>query len=206
MTTHKFLPKTVTVIGLGSIGLPYARYLAWSGHSVFGYDTNTTLLTQLEGQTKFDLSDLNAPVALRTCSRKRPSIEFTSSLPLTDYYLVCVPTPLDAGVLNTNYVFESVDLAFTKNPAACVLIKSTLTVEAVDYLYSKYPDSSIAVTPEYLREGETEAQLFGASRLVVGVNTDVAFDAARLLLNTHLCPIRKASVLKVSPPPGGCIQ
>lgn len=199
MTTHPFVPKTVTVIGLGSIGLPYARYLAWSGHSVIGYDTDLARLNQLEGQHRFDPNDTRVPVALHVHLRSRPTLTFRSEIPFTEYYLICVPTPSDEAGLNTTAVFEAVDLVLAENPTAFVLIKSTLTVEAVDYLHVKYPESSILVTPEYLREGETEAQLFRATRVVIGAKTDRDFEAARVLLNTHLCPIRKAAVLRVSP-------
>lgn len=198
MTTHKLNAKTVTVIGLGSIGLPYARYLVWSGHSVFGYDTDLTRLKQLEGQNIFDLNDIDVPVSLRVGPHSNLQVTFCSELPLTDYYLVCVPTPLDNNTLNTDAVFDAVALALAKNPSACVLVKSTLTIDAVASLLDAYPTSSIVVTPEYLREGETEAQLFKSPRVVIGANTEADFDAAFDLLHSFR-PSLKLLVTRLSP-------
>ena len=83
--------KSISVIGLGYIGLPTAALLATSGYKVIGTDTNSDIVDTInKGKTHIVEPDLDSCVhsAIESGSLRASLIPEKS-----DVYIICVPTP-----------------------------------------------------------------------------------------------------------------
>lgn len=83
--------KTVSVIGLGYIGLPTAAILANSGYKVIGVDINQEIVNKINlGKTHFYEPDLDKLVEKNIQNGNLvASVEPVAS----DVFIICVPTP-----------------------------------------------------------------------------------------------------------------
>src|SRR5690349_20967217 len=85
--------RKIAVIGLGYVGLPAAVAFGRSGLSVTGFDTNARRISELSGG-----HDRTGEVPSADLCGK--TLNFTSAargLRLADFYIVTVPTPIDAS-------------------------------------------------------------------------------------------------------------
>ena len=88
MTMHS---RTISVIGLGYVGLPVAVAFARSGASVVGFDIDARRVGELRGGV--DLTREVEPADL-----KQPTLSYTTDaadLKKADFHIVTVPTPID---------------------------------------------------------------------------------------------------------------
>ena len=86
---------SVSVIGLGYIGLPTAAVLAQAGKRVIGVDLNESVVGAVnEGRVPFVEEGLETVVA-GAVARERLSAQVT--VPPADAYIVAVPTPFKDG-------------------------------------------------------------------------------------------------------------
>ena len=85
--------RKIAVIGLGYVGLPVAAAFARSGASVIGFDIDRKRIDELRAGTdrtrEVDASDLRCPSLVLTSD--------TAPLAAADFYIVTVPTPIDAA-------------------------------------------------------------------------------------------------------------
>src|SRR5690242_10483370 len=85
--------RRISVIGLGYVGLPAATTFARTGASVVGFDIDERRVAELA--SGHDRTGEVEPAAL-----KAPTLKFTSrkeDLAAADFYIVTVPTPIDAS-------------------------------------------------------------------------------------------------------------
>ena len=84
--------KTVSIIGLGYIGLPSACLLANSGFNVHGVDIDLKKIKKLEHcQTPFHEPKLDSYLKKAMNSGL---ISFSNKPEASDVFLICVPTPI----------------------------------------------------------------------------------------------------------------
>ena len=85
--------KTISVIGLGYIGLPTAALLANLNYKVIGIDTNESAIRIIDqGKPHFFEPDLGNIVQ----SVIKNGFLETSTTPIAaDIYIICVPTPIN---------------------------------------------------------------------------------------------------------------
>src|SRR6185436_11805087 len=85
--------RKIAVIGLGYVGLPVAVAFARSGVAVVGFDIDQSRIKELRGghdrSRELESSDLHPPT-LRYESDP-------AALAKADFYIVTVPTPIDAA-------------------------------------------------------------------------------------------------------------
>jgi len=85
--------RKIAVIGLGYVGLPVAAAFARAGYPVVGFDIDETRVQELRtGQDRTR--------EVETADLKHPSLSFScdaSSLRTSDFFIVTVPTPIDAA-------------------------------------------------------------------------------------------------------------
>lgn len=87
--------KTISIIGLGYIGLPTAAVLASKGYTVLGYDLNPQIVNSVNnGKAHIFESNLDALVSSVVGTGHLKA--FKSPQP-ADVYMVCVPTPIRMG-------------------------------------------------------------------------------------------------------------
>ncbi|MDS0281604.1 nucleotide sugar dehydrogenase [Haloarcula onubensis] len=179
---------TVSVHGLGYVGLPTAALFANNGCTVYGIDTQPDKLETLRTEgADFRESELNDYVdrvlgtdALRL--RERPV--------QSDYHLVCVPTPFDheRGAADLSYVRAAAEgIAPKLRPGDTVIVESTVppgtTANVVGETLERNGDLlretfNLAFCPETVLPGSILDELRGNDRIVGGIDGE-ATAAAR---------------------------
>lgn len=97
---------SVSVLGLGYIGLPTALLLAEGGASVYGYDTSKKRREMLEkGDLPFKENGLGE---LFERVKKKHEFHVTGGIQSCDFYIVSVPTPQIDGKTDLQYVKAAV--------------------------------------------------------------------------------------------------
>ena len=121
--------KTITVVGMGYIGLPTAITLARGGFDVCGFDVNPAVLSSLRAG-KLHIVEPGLQEALtETISSGR--LTFSDVCPSSDAYIICVPTPFSVENGKRRADLKYVDSAAATvgaamKPGALVILESTV--------------------------------------------------------------------------------
>ncbi|MDB4229137.1 UDP-N-acetyl-D-mannosamine dehydrogenase [Paracoccaceae bacterium] len=174
------MDKTISVIGLGYIGLPTAALLVSRGYTVKGIEVNENIVNTINnGDTHIVEPDLDSFVRSAVESGK---LKAYVDAQLSDIYIICVPTPLyrNSGLPtpNVDYVKSAVDsIANLLKSGDIIILESTSPVGSTemirDILEMKEVDTSdiaIAYCPERVLPGKIMTELVDNDRVIGGIN------------------------------------
>ena len=175
---------TISVIGLGYIGIPLAALIAKSGQNVLGYDSNKTVVENINnGISKIqedDFVELLSHIALSGL------LKAETVLNRSDVYIIAVPTPVDErNQPDLSAVYKSIDLVLPLlEPKQIIIIESTIPVGATksifQYIQKSRPDLvedgetpkfSLAYCPERILPGNILKELNSNQRIIGGLTT-----------------------------------
>ena len=189
--------KTVSVIGLGYIGLPTAAVLATNGYKVNGCDLNADIVkTVSAGDAHIDEPGLKECVSLAV---EKGQLLASDSLIAADVYLICVPTPVSKGDFETlptpniSHVESAArEIARCVKDGDLIILESTspvgTTEQVENILIEEGIDTSdiyFAYCPERVIPGSTLVEIIENPRVVGGL-TDVATEAAADFYSTFV--------------------
>ncbi len=182
-------PARITVVGLGYVGLSLAVLLAMS-NDVVGLDTDPARLRAIrEGRSPVQDPDIEEYLAGRDL---RLSVTDDARAAYLDAEFVVIATPTDYDPVTNHFDTTSVDAVVaevtTVNPAAVMVIKSTIPVGFVDDARQRHGTDKILFSPEFLREGHALHDNLHPSRIVVGEDSARGRRFADLLLANSLEP------------------
>ena len=173
--------KTVSIIGLGYIGLPTAAVLSGAGVIVNGYDINQDVVASVNsGRSHIVEPGLNELIKKTVGQGK---LRAHISLQPADVYMICVPTPIiktPNGIsANLEFVFAAVaDIAKILKAGDLVLLESTCPVGTTEKVENLLYDQGIeqdcfhlAYCPERIIPGKALIELIENDRVVGGINT-----------------------------------
>lgn len=165
--------KNVGVIGLGYVGLPLSRRAHEVGFTVYGFDTDQTLLNKLQEEEYF------AGLSLQPSAKE-----------MIDTFIVCVPTPIKGDkspdLAYINSALKSVGSALTKGQL--VIIESTVFPGYSDTIgrrilekasgLSAGKDFFLVHCPERINPGDEEWSVANIPRVLGGINSLSAIHAS----------------------------
>lgn len=173
--------KSISVIGLGYIGLPTAALLASKGYSVNGTDINKHAVeTVNKGEIHFVEPDLDAYVRSAVAKGK---LTAHLNVQAGDVYIICVPTPFYAGedipTPNIEYVITAAQSIVPHiKKGDMVILESTSPVGTTDMIREILDEHGvdtseifIAYCPERVLPGKIMTELVDNARVIGGINT-----------------------------------
>lgn len=180
----------IGVIGTGHVGLVTCASLAKVGHEVTGYDLDERKVEMLkDGTTPFYEPGLEEMLRELLGAGLTFSASSEDAVAEADVVFICVGTPPRAtGEANLVAVEQSaIDVARKSTTRTVVVEKSTVPAGTAQRLRrmlkqvraSSLPELEIASNPEFLREGKAIEDSMEPERILVGADSDWAFEQMR---------------------------
>jgi len=170
---------TISVIGLGYIGLPTAALLSTNGYSVVGMDVSEHAVNTInQGKIHIVEPDLDAFVRSGVAAGRLKAFTEPQA---GDVYMICVPTPFHEGEgipqPNIDYVLAATkSIADLIKPGDLIILESTSPVGTTEQIQNVLRDAGvdvdevhIAYCPERVLPGKIMTELVENDRIVGGV-------------------------------------
>jgi UDP-N-acetyl-D-galactosamine dehydrogenase len=169
-----YVSKKVCVIGLGYVGVPLLYALAKAGHKVIGYDKDEFRVDQLANghdPTGFvPENDLTLQKTFVTCE----------GVPVgMDFYIVCVPTPLNInGIPDYEAVLDVAEqIGKVASPQSVAILESTVAPGTTEGIFAeriknasvgRIENPRVAFSPERMNPGNDSFEQWFEQIKVVG--------------------------------------
>jgi UDPglucose 6-dehydrogenase len=173
----------ITVVGTGYVGLSLSVLLA-QHNNVTALDINEEKINLINDK----ISPIADAEIERFLAEKKLNFTATTDKQLAyssaEFVVVATPTDYDTETnkFNTASVEAVINDVLEINPAATIIIKSTIPVGFTQSLNEKLEVDNIIFSPEFLREGKALWDNLNPSRIIVGSQSEKAKQFAQLLV------------------------
>lgn len=175
--------ETVSVIGMGYMGLPTACLLGTHGVPTRGVDIDAERVELInQGRTPFSEKGMDALVALAVEQGFRASTRLEPS----DVYIIAVPTPVKDGQCDLSFVVRAAEtVAEVARDGQLVILESTVKPNTCKQILKPLFERAgkrvlIAHCPERALPGNTLEEIVSNDRIIGGLNEEAGRGAMRI--------------------------
>lgn len=165
--------QSVSVIGMGYMGLPIASLLAEAGYQVTGVDLDNNKVAAINlAHCPFDEAGL--PELINKVV-SQGFLTASTKLVSSDTYLVAVPTPHKNGSCDRSYVFKAIEAIINvAKDGQTVIIESTISPQTSLEVNQRFVDAGLKLDvvhcPERAIPGQTLHELVHNDRIIGATN------------------------------------
>ena len=173
----------IAVAGIGYVGLSNAVLLA-QNHRVTAVDVAKERVDMLNAR-KCPIVDAELETFLADKPLKlQATLDAEAAYSDAEFVIIATPTDYDTDTnyFDTSSVEAVIDQVLAVNPAATIVIKSTIPVGFVQRLRAERGINTLMFSPEFLREGQALYDNLHPSRIIVGAQSEAARTFADLLI------------------------
>lgn len=178
----------IVVVGLGYVGLSMAVLLGRQ-QPVVGVDVDEDRVELLRAG-KSPIKDPELEEHLATHELDLTFTTDTAAYADAEYVVIATPTDYDpeTDAFDTSSVEDVIRAVTAANPAATMVVKSTVPVGFVADVRARLGTDQVIFSPEFLREGQALHDNLHPSRIVVGEKSERARRFADMLVAGSLDP------------------
>lgn len=185
---NKFIKKSVSIVGLGYIGLPTAAIVAGLGYKVFGVDVSSTIVEKINNGCIHVQEDGLGELVKSVIEEGNFKASLEPSV--ADIHVIAVPTPIVAdkspdlsyvksAVETISHVLKANDLVIIEStipPRTCIDIVAPLIKKLTGL--SDQSDYFLSHCPERVIPGNIMNEIVNNDRIIGGTSTAATESAA----------------------------